>query len=57
MHVCLATICYCLHAQKGVAPIHSAVYLGLENMVELLINYGAQVNLRMKVRTEKVANS
>ena len=38
--------------QNGVAPIHSAVYLGLDNMVELLINYGAQVNLKMKVREE-----
>lgn len=35
--------------QNGVAPIHSAVYLELDHMVELLINCGAQVNLKMKV--------
>ncbi len=36
--------------QNGVAPIHNAVYLELDHMVELLINYGAQVNVKMKVR-------
>ena len=35
--------------QNGVAPVHSAVYLELDHMVELLITYGAQVNLKMKV--------
>lgn len=38
-----------LITQNGVAPIHSAVYLELDDMVELLITYGAQVNLKMKV--------
>ena len=41
---------YQLLTQNGVAPIHSAVYLGLDHMVELLINHGAQVDLKMKVR-------
>ena len=37
---------YQLLTQDGVAPIHSAVYLGLDHMVELLINHGAQVDLK-----------
>lgn len=41
---------YQLLTQNGVAPIHSAVYLGLDHMVELLINHGALVDLKMKVR-------
>ena len=39
----------CYNPQNGVAPIHSAVYLGFDHVVELLINHGAQVDLKMKV--------